>query len=49
MTARLGAAVDRAMATPGTQAIEFNDCGSPGRFFGDMFPARLLAQAFGEA
>ena len=31
------AAIDRAMATPGPQAIEFNDRGSPGRFFGDMF------------
>ncbi len=35
--ARLAAAVDRAMTAPGPQAIEFNDRGSPGRFFGDMF------------
>jgi len=35
--ARLAAAIDRAMANPGPQAIEFNDRGSPGRFFGDMF------------
>lgn len=35
--ARMAAAVDRAMAHPGPQAIEFNDRGSPGRFFGDMF------------
>lgn len=37
MTARLGAAVDRAMASPGPMAFDFNDRGSPGRFFGDMF------------
>jgi ectoine hydroxylase-related dioxygenase (phytanoyl-CoA dioxygenase family) len=36
-TARFAAAIDRAMATPGPAAIEFNDRGSPGRFFGDMF------------
>lgn len=33
----LRAAVDRAMASPGPEAIEFNDRGSAGRFFGDMF------------
>jgi ectoine hydroxylase-related dioxygenase (phytanoyl-CoA dioxygenase family) len=37
MTARLGAAVDRAMARPGPMALDFNDRGTPGRFFGDMF------------
>jgi ectoine hydroxylase-related dioxygenase (phytanoyl-CoA dioxygenase family) len=35
--ASLRAAVDRAMASPGPEAIEFNDRGSAGRFFGDMF------------
>ena len=37
MTALLGAAVDRAMARPGPMALDFNDRGTPGRFFGDMF------------
>lgn len=35
--ARFGDAVDRAMAKPGPMALDFNDRGSPGRFFGDMF------------
>ncbi|MBL8698740.1 MAG: phytanoyl-CoA dioxygenase family protein [Alphaproteobacteria bacterium] len=35
--ATLAAAVDRAMAAPGPMALDFNDRGSPGRFFGDMF------------
>jgi ectoine hydroxylase-related dioxygenase (phytanoyl-CoA dioxygenase family) len=37
MRARLADAVDRAMADPGPMALDFNDRGSPGRFFGDMF------------
>ena len=37
MVARLGAAVDRAMAKPAKRAIEFNAPGETGRFFGDMF------------
>jgi ectoine hydroxylase-related dioxygenase (phytanoyl-CoA dioxygenase family) len=37
MRERLAAAVDRAMASPGPMALDFNDRGSPGRFFGDMF------------
>ena len=36
MVERLGRAVDRAMAAPGEQALDFNDRGSAGRFFGDM-------------
>ncbi|MCM0020071.1 MAG: phytanoyl-CoA dioxygenase family protein [Tagaea sp.] len=38
--ARLRAAVDRAMATPSNDAMEFNAPGEPGRFFGDMFMHR---------
>lgn len=34
---RLRAAVERAMAEPAPMALEFNDDGAPGRFFGDMF------------
>jgi hypothetical protein len=37
MVERLRGAVDRAMAAPGEMALDFNDRGSPGRFFGDMF------------
>ncbi len=33
----LAAAVDRAMASPGPEALDFNDRGGAGRFFGDMF------------
>lgn len=33
----LRAAVDRAMASPGPEALDFNDRGGAGRFFGDMF------------
>ena len=35
--AELRAAVDRAMDSPGPQALDFNDRGGAGRFFGDMF------------
>jgi ectoine hydroxylase-related dioxygenase (phytanoyl-CoA dioxygenase family) len=38
--ARLRAAIDRAMATPSNDAMEFNAAGEPGRFFGDMFMHR---------
>ena len=37
LLARLREAVDRAMASPGPMALDFNDRGTPGRFFGDMF------------
>jgi len=35
--AEIATAIDRAMATPGPMALDFNDRGTPGRFFGDMF------------
>ena len=38
--ARLRCAVDRAMATPSNDAMEFNAEGEAGRFFGDMFMHR---------
>lgn len=38
--ARLRAAVDRAMAAPSNDAMEFNAEGEAGRFFGDMFMHR---------
>ena len=41
MVERLRGAVDRAMACPGEMALDFNDRGSPGRFFGDMFMWRV--------
>lgn len=37
---RLRGAVDRAMATPSNDAMEFNAPGKAGRFFGDMFMHR---------
>lgn len=38
--ARLARAVDRAMAAPSNDSMEFNAPGEPGRFFGDMFMHR---------